>query len=512
DIVNEKFYFWEIENEKEFKTLDVPEEYKEEVKKYREILIEQLTEIDDVMLEKYLHGQKIENTELMASIRKATLTCKYFPVFCGTSFKNKGVQPLLDGVVNFLPAPTDLESVKGFNPETKSPEERKHVPEESFAGYAFKIQTDPYVGRLVFVRIYSGILKSGSSVYNVRKNKVERISRLLRMHANNREEIKEGRAGDIVGVIGTKETITGDTICDRDHPIVFEQMHFPEPVVWIAVEPKTKADQEQLSYALNKLAEEDPTFKIKIDEETSQTIISGMGELHLEIIVDRLRREFNVDAKVGKPQVAYRETILKKVEVEGKYIKQSGGRGQYGHVWFEIEPHEGFEFVDKTKGGSIPHEYISPIEKGVKEAMESGPLIGYPLINMKVTLTDGSYHEVDSSEIAFKMAASMALQNGTKKADPVLLEPIMSVESVTPEDYIGDIMSELNARRGKISSIEHKNNLCYIKCSVPLSDMFGYATTIRSLSQGRASYTMEPLNYEKVPKNITEQLMPKTTS
>jgi len=513
DILEEKAYVWEEEKTADmgYETKEIPEEYKAEVKKCRDILFEKMAEIEESIMTKFVAGEQPTNQELKAAVRKATIACKFFPVFCGSSFKNRGVQPILDAVIDYLPSPADLQDIHGLNPFTGKEEPRAHSTEGPFAALAFKIQVDPFIGRLVYIRVYSGKITSGEIVYNTRKSKQERISRIMRMHANTRAEIKECKAGDIVAIVGLKDTNTGDTVCDRKFPISFEQMHFPEPVISVAVEPKTKADSEKLSYALGRLTEEDPTFRLKIDEETSQTIISGMGELHLEIAIDRLKREFNVDAKVGNPQVAYRETITKKVEAEGKYIKQSGGRGQYGHAEIELEPAAEFEFVDKIKGGSVPKEYIPAIEQGIVEAMTRGPLAGYPLINCKVTLVDGSYHEVDSSEMAFKMAGSMALQAASKKAGPILLEPIMKIEVVTPEEFIGDVMADLNSRRGKIESMENKNGLCTISGHVPLAQIFGYATTLRSLSQGRANYSMEPAQYERVPKNISDGLLPKTT-
>jgi len=512
DILEEKAYIWEEEKttDMDYETGEVPDEYKAEVKKYKDEIFEKMAEVDESIMNKYVNGEQVTIGELKAAVRKATISCSFFPVFCGSSFKNRGVQPLLDAVVDYLPSPADLQEIKGINPFTGKEESRKHSIEEPFSALAFKIQVDPFIGRLVYIRVYSGKIESGEIVYNSRKSKQERISRIMRMHANTRAEIKECKTGDIVAIVGLKETNTGDTVCESKFPISFEQMHFPEPVISVAVEPKTKADSEKLSYALNRLSEEDPTLRLRFDEETSQTIISGMGELHLEIAVDRLKREFNVDARIGNPQVAYRETITRKVTEESKYIKQSGGRGQYGHVEIEVEPAPAFEFNDKTKGGCIPKEYIPAIEKGIIEAMETGPLAGYPLIDMKVNLIYGSYHEVDSSEMAFKMAGSFALQAATKKAGPILLEPIMKIEVVTPEEFIGDVMADLSARRGKIESMENKNALCNINGTVPLAQIFGYATTLRSLSQGRANYSMEPAKYERVPKNILEDLLPKT--
>jgi len=443
---------------------------------------------------------------------KATIDIKVIPVLCGSSFKNKGVQPLLDAVIDFLPSPLDIKKVVGINPNTGAEDVRKADDSDPLSALAFKIMTDPFVGQLAFVRVYSGCLNAGSYVYNSTKDKKERIGRLLKMHANKREDIKELYAGDIGAVVGLKDTFTGDTLCDEGKPIILEVMVFPEPVISIAIEPKTKADQERLGVSLNKLASEDPSFRVKTDEETGQTIISGMGELHLEIIVDRLLREFKVEANVGKPQVAYREAITKKVEVEGKYIKQSGGRGQYGHIWLELEPLEpgkGFEFVNKIVGGAVPKEYVSAAEKGVKEAMENGVMAGYPLVDLKATAFDGSYHDVDSSEMAFKIAGSMALKEGTMKASPVLLEPIMAVEAVTPDDFMGDVIGDLNSRRGRIMGMSSRAGAQVVEAQVPLAQMFGYATDLRSMTQGRATYTMQFIHYEQVPKNVAEEIIAK---
>ena len=508
DLITEKLYIWESESDTNFEIKEVPGDYKDIVRKYREKLIEQLSEIDENLMSKFVHNEPIGINEINSVLRKATISCKYFPVLCGSSLKNKGIQPLLDAIVEYLPSPLDIPPVRGINPWTEKEEIRKASIDEPFSALAFKVQIDPYIGRLVYLRVYSGQILSGSAIYNSRRSKNERISKILRMHANIKEEIKKMQAGDIVAVAGLKNTFTGDTLCDKKHPISFEQIHFPEPVIWVSVEPKTKAEQEKLSYALSRLTEEDPTFKLRIDSETGQTIIAGMGELHLDIVIDRIKREFKVDARVGKPQVAYRETIYTKVREEAKYIKQTGGRGQYGHVCLELEPYSnGFEFVNKIKGGAIPVEYIPAIEQGVKEGMESGPLAGYPLINVRVTLVDGSYHEVDSSDLAFKIAARMAVIEGAKKAHPVLLEPVMKLEVITPEEFIGDIISDLNARRGRIKEMESKGNLYFIHSFVPLNEMFGYATVLRSLSQGRAIYNMEPAHYEEVPKAIAESLI-----
>ncbi len=508
DLIKEKLNIWTDDLGVEIEIREIPEEYKNIVRISREKLIEQLSEIDEVLMDKFIHNKQIEDKDIYSALRKATIKCRYFPVLCGSSLKNKGIQPLLDAIVEYLPSPQDIPSVKGINPWTGKEEIRKPSIDEPFSALVFKVQIDPYIGRLVFLRVYSGKLLSGSAVYNSRKNKNERISKILRMHANLKEEIKIMEAGDIVAVAGLKNTFTGETLCDRKHPISFEQINFPEPVIWVAVEPKTKAEQDKLSYALSKIAEEDPTFKLRVDSETGQTIIAGMGELHLDIIIDRIKREFKVNSRVGKPEVAYRETITRKILEESKYIKQSGGKGQYGHVCLELEPNNnGFVFVNKIKGGAIPIDFIPAIEQGVKEGLESGPLAGYPLINVKVTLVDGSYHEVDSSDLAFKIAARNAIHEGTKKAGPVILEPIMKLEVVTPEEFIGDIISDLNARRGKIKEMETKNRLYFIYSFVPLSELFGYATVLRSLSQGRAIYNMEPAHYEEVPKVIVERLI-----
>lgn len=491
---------------------DIPADMLEDVKVYRERLISAVADYDEVLTEKYLEGQDITEEEIKRALRKATIDIKVIPVLCGSSFKNKGVQLLLDAVVDFLPSPVDIEAVKGIIPLNGAEGVRKAEDSEPFSALAFKIMTDPFVGQLAFIRVYSGCLSSGSYVYNSTKDKRERVGRLLKMHANKREEIKELTAGDIGAVVGLKDTFTGDTLCDEAKPIILEEMVFPEPVISIAIEPKTKADQEKLGTSLNKLASEDPSFRVKTDEETGQTIISGMGELHLEIIVDRLLREFKVEANVGKPQVAYREAITKKVEVEGKYVRQSGGRGQYGHVWLILEPLEpgkGFEFVNKTVGGSVPKEYIPAVEKGVKEALENGVLAGYPVVDLKATIFDGSYHDVDSSEMAFKIAGSMAFKEGAVKAGPVLLEPIMAVEVVSPDDFMGDVMGDLNSRRGRIMGMNSRAGAQVIEAQVPLAQMFGYATDLRSKTQGRATYTMQFAHYEQVPKNVAEEIIAK---
>ncbi len=491
---------------------EIPQELLPVAREYREKMLEALADVDENIMEKFLGGEEITVEEIKRAIRKGTIEMRITPVLCGSAFKNKGVQMLLDAIVDYLPSPLDIPPVKGVNPIDGSEIERKASPDEPFAALAFKIMTDPYVGQLTFIRVYSGVLSAGSYVYNSTKDSKERIGRLLRMHANKREEIKEVAAGDIAAAVGLKNTLTGDTLCDEKAPIVLEAIEFPEPVISVAIEPKTKADQEKLSQSLAKLAQEDPSFRVSFDEETGQTIISGMGELHLEIIVDRLLREFKVSANVGKPQVAYKETIRTAAKAEGKFVRQSGGRGQYGHVVIEIGPAEtgkGFEFVNKIVGGTIPKEYIPAVEKGIKEALDSGVLAGYPVVDVRATLYDGSYHEVDSSEMAFKIAASMAFKEAAKKARPVLLEPIMSVEVVTPEEYMGDVMGDLNSRRGRIQSMEKRGNSQVIRAEVPLSEMFGYATDLRSKTQGRATYTMQFSRYEEVPKNISDAIIAK---
>ncbi|MBZ5535447.1 MAG: elongation factor G [Acidobacteriia bacterium] len=498
-----------------YETKEIPPVYAATVASHREKLIETVCECDDIMLEKYLHGKPIGAEDLKASIRRSTIGLKLVPVLCGSAFKNKGVQPLLDAVIDYLPSPMDVPPVEGVvTKEGEDPPIRRASDEEPFSALVFKIMTDPFVGQLAFFRVYSGKLSTGEGVWNSTKQKRERIGRLLKMHANKREEIKEVYAGDIAAAVGLKNVLTGDTICDEDHPIVLEAMDFPTPVISLAIEPKSKADQEKMGFALQKLMQEDPTFRVKTDTETGQTIIAGMGELHLEIIVDRMMREFKVDANVGKPQVAYRETIRKRAEAEGKFIRQTGGRGQYGHVKIYVEPAmpgEGFVFENKVVGGSIPREYINPVEKGIAEAMETGVLAGYEMQDVKVTLYDGSYHEVDSSEIAFKIAGSMAFKDGVARAHPVLLEPIMKVEVVVPEEYMGDVIGDLNARRGHIERMERRAGSQVITARVPLSDMFGYATDLRSRTQGRATYSMHFLRYEEAPKLVAEEVIAKVT-
>ncbi|QGP91842.1 Elongation factor G [Neomoorella glycerini] len=488
----------------------VPADMEDLVREYREKLLEAVAESDEELMLKYLEGEELTEEEIKAGIRKATIAVKMVPVLCGSSFKNKGVQPLLDAVVDFLPAPTDVPAIQGIDPETGSEDERHSSDNEPFAALAFKIMADPYVGKLTFFRVYSGTIKSGSYVYNSTKGRRERIGRILRMHANHREEVDEAYAGDIAAAVGLKETTTGDTLCDEQHPIVLEAMEFPEPVISVAIEPKTKADQEKMSLALQKLAEEDPTFKMHTDPETGQTIISGMGELHLEIIVDRLLREFKVGAKVGRPQVAYKETIRRPVKAEGKFIRQTGGRGQYGHVIIEVEPQEhgkGYEFVNKIVGGVVPKEYVPAVDAGVQEAMANGVLAGYPVVDVRVSLVDGSYHEVDSSEMAFKIAGSLAFKDAAKKAQPVLLEPVMKVEVVVPEEYMGDVIGDLNARRGRVEGMEPRSGAQVIRALVPLAEMFGYATDLRSRTQGRGTYVMQFDHYEEVPQNIAAEII-----
>jgi len=511
DLIKMKALIWEgDELGAKFNEVDIPEDLKDAAVAQREKLLEALSDIDEIIMEKYLEGKEISIEEIKAAIRKGVVGFNLFPVLCGSAFKNKGVQPLLDAVVDYLPSPADIPPVKGISLKTQQEEERLHEPDAPFSGLVFKIMTDPYVGKLSFIRVYSGRLESGSYVYNSTKDKKERISRIFLMHANKREEIKECEAGDIVALVGLKNSLTGDTLCDENNPIVLESIEFPEPVISIAVEPKTKNDQEKLSLSLQKLAEEDPSFRVRTDEETGQTIISGMGELHLEIIVDRLKREFKVEVNVGKPQVAYRETIKGKAQAEGKYIKQTGGRGQYGHVLIEIEPlgrGKGFEFVDKIVGGKIPKEYIPAVQKGIEEALLKGVSFGYPMVDVKVSLYDGSYHEVDSSEMAFKIAGSMAFKDAAEKAGVELLEPIMSIEIITPEEYMGDVIGDLNSRRGRVKELSDRSGSKIITGEVPLAEMFGYATDLRSKTQGRASYTMQFSHYEEVPHNIKQEML-----
>jgi elongation factor G len=490
-----------------FSEKEIPADLVDLAQEWREKMIEAIVETDEALMEKYFAGEEISEEELKKALRKATIDRKLVPMLCGTAFKNKGIQPLLDAVIDFLPSPVDLPPVKGINPNTGEEVERKASDDEPFCALAFKVMADPYAGQLTYFRVYSGVVKTGQTVYISNKGKKERIGRLLRMHANQREEITEVYAGDIAAAVGVDAT-TGDTLCDEKNPIILEKMEFPEPVIAMAIEPKTKSDQEKLSQVLNKFMKEDPTFKVSVDPETNQTLIHGMGELHLEIIIDRMKREHKLEVNVGKPQVAYKETIKKKATAEGKFIRQSGGRGQYGHVWIEIEPNpeKEYEFVDKIVGGVIPKEFIPAVDEGIREAMNHGVVAGYPVINIKATLFDGSFHEVDSSEIAFKIAGSMAFREAMKKADPVLLEPIMYVEVDTPDEYMGDVMGDLNRRRGRILGMEKKGNSQTIKAEVPLAEMFGYATDLRSLTQGRATFVMTFQRYEEVPRHVAEQV------
>ncbi len=492
--------------------VEIPAEYKEQAEEYREKLIEACAEADDELMEKYLGGEEVTEEEIRRAIRKATIACEMTPVTCGTSYRNKGVQPLLDAIVDYMPAPTDIPPIAGVNPDTGEADSRPASDDAPFSALAFKIMTDPFVGKLAFFRVYSGTLNSGSYVFNATKDNKERIGRILQMHANNRKEIDVVYSGDIAAAVGLKNTTTGDTLCDENKPIILESMEFPDPVISVAVEPATKNDQEKMGIALQKLAEEDPTFRVHTDAETGQVIISGMGELHLQIIVDRMLREFKVDCKVGEPQVAYRETIRKSVKAEGKFVRQSGGHGQYGHCWLELIPQEageGFSFENKVVGGVIPKEFINPIEAGVKQAMEGGVVAGYPMVDIKVIVYDGSFHEVDSSEAAFKVAGSMAFKAGAEKASPVLLEPYVKVEVTVPEEYMGDVIGDLNSRRGRIDGMEPRNGVQVINAFVPLSEMFGYSTDLRSKTQGRGNYSMEVSFYDEVPKNIADAVVAK---
>ncbi|MCL1916934.1 MAG: elongation factor G [Peptococcaceae bacterium] len=495
-------------------TTEIPAELRESAQEYREKLLEVISETDEGIMEKYLEGREADITEqeIKQAIRQATISLKLIPVFCGSSFKNKGVQALLDAVVDYMPSPLDIPPVSGINPDTEEEETRRPSDDEAFSALAFKIVSDPYVGRLAFFRVYSGVLPSGSYVYNSARDRKERVGRILRMHANHREEVQEVRAGDIAAAVGFKEISTGDSLCDDKNRIVLEAIDFPEPVISIAIEPKTKVDQDRLGGALAKLTEEDPTFRMHTDEESGQTIIEGMGELHLEIIVDRLQREFKVECNIGRPQVAYRETLRKTVKAEGKFVRQSGGRGQYGHCWVELEPREagsGFLFESKIVGGIIPKEYIQPIQNGIVEAMQNGILAGYPVLDIKATVYDGSFHDVDSSEMAFKIAGSMAFKSGAAKADPVILEPIMKVEVVVPDEYMGEVIGDMNARRGRIEGMEMRGNTQIVRGFVPLAEMFGYATDLRSKTQGRGTYMMQSDHYEAVPQNIANGIIAK---
>ena len=514
DLITMKAVIWDEESlGATYREDEIPGDMRAVADEYREKLMEAVADADESVMEKYLEGGAVSEDEIRAAIRKGTLAMSMVPVLCGSAFKNRGVQPLLDAVVQYLPSPVDVPPVKGLLPDSKEEASREASDSAPFAALAFKIMTDPFVGVLTFFRVYSGVLSSGSYVFNSTKGgRKERVGRLLKMHANKREEIKEVYAGDIAAAVGLRQTTTGDTLCDEDHPIILESIDFPDPVIHIAIEPKTKDDQEKLGVALQKLASEDPSFRVHTEKETGQTIISGMGELHLEIIVDRLMREFKVDANVGKPQVAYRETIRKTVEQEGKFVRQTGGRGQYGHVWITLEPLPpggGFEFKDGTKGAPVPKEYVPAVEKGIREAFESGVLAGYPMVDVKATLTDGSYHDVDSSEIAFKIAGSMAAKEGAAKAKPIILEPIMAVEVVVPEEFMGEVMGDINSRRGRIQGMDARAGAQVITAQVPLAQMFGYATDLRSKTQGRATYTMQFAHYEPVPATISEEIAAK---
>jgi elongation factor G len=513
DLLAMKAIVWNDETlGAEYRTEEIPAELKKKAEAFHAQLVESVAENDDAILHKFLEGEEITSEELRASLRKSTIDLKVFPVVVGTAFKNKGVQPLLDAVVDYLPSPLDVGETHGTDPNNSKPISRRPDDKEPFSALAFKIMADPFVGQLTFIRVYSGQLKTGDTLLNVRTGKTERIGRLLKMHANKREEINEILAGDICAAVGLRNVSTGDTICNEDHPIALESIEFATPVISVAVEPKTKADQEKMGMALGKLAQEDPTFKVHTDPDSGQTIISGMGELHLEIIVDRMMREYKVEANVGKPQVAYRETIRKHSEAEGKYIRQTGGRGQYGHVKIYLDPQEpgkGYEFVNEIVGGTVPKEYIKPVDHGIQEALEGGVLAGYPMVDVKATLYDGSYHEVDSNEMAFKIAGSMAFKEAARRASPVLLEPVMSVEVVTPEDYAGTIMGDLSSRRGRIEGMEHRAGSQVIKAIVPLAEMFGYATHMRSSTQGRAEYSMHFARYEEAPRSVAEEIIAK---
>jgi elongation factor G len=512
DLIKMKAVYWDESSQgMKFDYRDIPADLVDTCKEWREKMLEAAAEANEELMNKYLETGDLSEEDIKKGLRIRTINFEIVPMLCGSAFKNKGVQAMLDAVIEYLPAPTDVaalvcEDAKG------QPTTRKASDDEPFSALAFKIMTDPFVGQLIFFRVYSGVIKSGDTIYNPIKGRKERIGRILQMHANQREELKEVRAGDIAAAVGLKEATTGDTLCDINNEVVLERMIFPEPVIHVAVEPKTKADQEKMGIALNRLAQEDPSFRVKTDEETNQTIISGMGELHLEILVDRMRREFGVEANVGAPQVAYREAIKKSVEIEGKFVKQSGGKGQYGHVWLKMEPNEpgkGFEFIDAIKGGTVPREFIPAVEKGLRETLPAGVVAGYPVVDVKVTLFDGSYHDVDSNENAFKMAASMAFKDGMRKADPILLEPMMAVEVETPEDYFGDLMGDLSSRRGMIQGMEDNASGKVVRAEVPLAEMFGYSTTMRSLSQGRATYSMEFKHYTEAPRNVAEAVVNK---
>jgi len=512
DLVKMKAIYWDDSSQgMKFDYRDIPADLVDTCKEWREKMVEAAAEANEELMNKYLENGDLSEEEIKKGLRLRTISFEIVPMLCGSAFKNKGVQAMLDAVIEYLPAPTDVPPVPCEDAKGQ-PTTRKASDEVPFAALAFKIMTDPFVGQLIFFRVYSGVINSGDTIYNPIKGRKERIGRILQMHANQREELKEVRAGDIAAAVGLKEATTGDTLCDVNNEVVLERMIFPEPVIHVAVEPKTKADQEKMGIALNRLAQEDPSFRVKTDEETNQTIISGMGELHLEILVDRMKREFGVEANVGAPQVAYREAIKKPVEIEGKFVKQSGGKGQYGHVWLKMEPNEagkGFEFIDAIKGGTVPREFIPAVEKGLRETLPAGVVAGYPVVDVKVTLFDGSYHDVDSNENAFKMAASMAFKDGMRKADPILLEPMMAVEVETPEDYMGDVMGDLSSRRGMIQGMEDNATGKVIRAEVPLAEMFGYSTTMRSLSQGRATYSMEFKHYTEAPRNVAEAIVNK---
>lgn len=518
DLFTRKAFMYRDDMGKVVDEVEIPEEYKAKAEEFRAKLVEAIVEQDDALMDRYLSGGEISIEELKAALRKGVVSMKIFPVLCGSSLKNKGVQQMLDAVVEFLPSPIDVPPIKGFDPDDHE-KEIECPPKDTapFAALAFKIAADPFVGKLAFFRVYSGTLKAGSYVLNTTTGEKERISRIVRLHANSREDVEEVFAGEIAAAVGLKNTVTGNTLCDPDHPLSLESISFAKPVISQALEPKTKADQEKMAVALQKLAEEDPTFHVSTDQETFQTIIAGMGELHLEIMVDRMKREYNVEANVGNPQVSYRETIRSAAEGEGKYIKQSGGRGQYGHCWIRVEPFtsetgENFTFADEVKGGAIPREFISPIEKGARESMDRGVLAGYPLINIKATVFDGSYHDVDSNEAAFKMAGSLAFQEACRKAEPAILEPVMKVEVVTPEDFMGTVVGDLNAKRGQIQEMGDRGNIKFVRAMVPLAEMFGYATSLRSMTQGRASYSMEFGEYQEVPRNIKEEIIKKRSA
>ena len=510
DLLTMKAELYKDDMGQQIEITDIPAEFKDKAQKLHDEMVEKIVETDDALLERYFEGEEISIDELKKAIRQGTIDRKFTPILCGSSYKNKGVQMLLDAMVDYLPSPLDIPPIKGINPDTGEEEVREAKEDAPFAGLAFKIMTDPFVGGLTFFRVYSGLLKAGSYVYNSITGKTERVGRLIRMHANNRQEITEVGAGDIAAIVGLKDTITGHTLCDEKHPIQLESMDFPEPVIQLAIEPKTKDMQEKMALALAKLMREDPTFRVTTNQETGQTLIAGMGELHLEIIVDRLLREFKVEANIGNPQVSYRETIRKPVKAEGKFIRQSGGKGQYGHCIIEMEPlpaGSGYQFVDKTVGGSIPKEYIQPVNNGINEARMNGVIAGYETVDFKVTVIDGSYHEVDSSEMAFKIAGSMAFQDGAKKADPVLLEPIMKVSVEVPDEYLGTVMGNLTSRRGMLTGTESNLGIQIVSAEVPLAEMFGYATDLRSQTQGRGNYVMEPLKYQEVPKSISEKIV-----